>query len=122
MFVLPLFQCHTNHFTDERPVKVFDILYLNGESLLGISVKGRKALLGEYLKEVKGRIEFGIQWKGTTAKDIRERMDEIMVSRGEGLVIKHPKSKYELNGRTSAWIKVCFTCTLLFKLLSPNFF
>jgi ATP-dependent DNA ligase len=33
-------------------------------------------------------------------------MDEVMNSRGEGLVIKHPESEYVLNGRNRDWIKV----------------
>lgn len=41
-----------------------------------------------------------------TAKDVRTRMDEVMNSRGEGLVIKHPESEYVLNGRNRDWIKV----------------
>ena len=53
-----------------------------------------------------GRIEFAVDYKGKTAKDIRMRMDEVMASRGEGLVIKHPMSKYVLNGRNMDWIKV----------------
>jgi len=65
------------------------------------------------LKEVQGRIEFTTEYKGKTAKDIRERMDEIMDARGEGLVIKHPMSKYVLNGRNVDWIKVRgFSCFL----------
>jgi len=58
------------------------------------------------LKEIQGRIEFVIEFKGKTAKDIRERMDEVMSNRGEGLVIKHPASKYILNGRNMDWVKV----------------
>jgi len=33
-------------------------------------------------------------------------MNEIMEKRGEGLVIKHPKAMYLLNGRNLDWIKV----------------
>jgi DNA ligase-4 len=58
------------------------------------------------LKEIPGRVEFAIDFKGKTAKDIREKMDEIMATRGEGLVIKHPLSEYILNGRNKDWIKV----------------
>lgn len=58
------------------------------------------------LKEITGRIEYAVDYKGTTAKDIRNRMDEVMANRGEGLVIKHPLSKYVLNGRNMDWIKV----------------
>ncbi|KAH9479555.1 DNA ligase 4 [Psilocybe cubensis] len=97
----------SKHEFNPRPCfKVFDILYLNGNSLLSLKVQHRKEILRKYVKEVKGRIEFAVQWKGTDAKDIRERMDQIMESRGEGLVIKNSLSRYELNGRTNGWIKV----------------
>lgn len=65
------------------------------------------------LKEIQGRIEYAIEYKGKTAKDIRERMDEVMAARGEGLVIKHPLSKYVLNGRNMDWIKVCTSYSVL---------
>lgn len=58
------------------------------------------------LKEIKGRIEFAVEYRGKTAKDVRTRMDDVMEARGEGLVIKHPASQYVLNGRNMDWIKV----------------
>ncbi|KAG6910034.1 DNA ligase (ATP) [Tephrocybe rancida] len=87
-------------------VKVFDLLYLNGQSLLHRSTSFRKKNMRNCLKEITGRIEFAVEYKGKTAKDVRDRMDEVMSSRGEGLVIKHPLSKYVLNGRNMDWIKV----------------
>ncbi|KDR80522.1 hypothetical protein GALMADRAFT_240825 [Galerina marginata CBS 339.88] len=86
--------------------KVFDLLYLNGQSLIHRSTTFRKNNLKQCLKEITGRIELAVEYKGKTAKDIRERMDEVMAARGEGLVIKHPSSKYVLNGRNMDWIKV----------------
>ncbi|GLB41800.1 putative DNA ligase [Lyophyllum shimeji] len=86
--------------------KVFDLLYLNGQSLLHRSTSFRKRNMRNCLKEIAGRIEFVVEYKGKTAKDIRQRMDEVMAARGEGLVIKHPLSKYVLNGRNMDWIKV----------------
>ncbi|KIM44920.1 hypothetical protein M413DRAFT_442894 [Hebeloma cylindrosporum] len=86
--------------------KVFDLLYLNGQSLLHRSTTFRKKNMQACLKEIQGRIEYAVEYKGKTAKDIRERMDEVMAARGEGLVIKHPLSKYVLNGRNMDWIKV----------------
>ncbi|TFK40007.1 DNA ligase IV [Crucibulum laeve] len=86
--------------------KVFDMLYLNGQSLLDRSTSFRKKNMLACLKPVQGRIEFVREYKGKTAKDIRTRMDEVMEDRGEGLVIKHPLSKYILNGRNMDWIKV----------------
>ncbi|KAJ6581402.1 ATP dependent DNA ligase domain-containing protein [Mycena capillaripes] len=86
--------------------KVFDLLYLNGQSLIEKSTSTRKKNMRACLKEIKGRIEFAVEYRGTTAKDVRTRMDEIMEARGEGLVIKHPASQYVLNGRNMDWIKV----------------
>ena len=88
-------------------VKVFDLLYLNGLSLLQKSVKFRKRNLRACIREIAGRIEYAVQYEGKTAKDVRERMDEVMANRGEGLVIKHPDAQYVLNGRNKDWIKVC---------------
>ncbi|KAM6496937.1 DNA ligase IV [Amanita muscaria] len=86
--------------------KVFDLLYLNGQSLLHRSLAFRKRNLSQCLKEIPGRVEFVVEFKGKNAKDIRTKMEEIMASRGEGLIIKHPSSKYVLNGRNMDWIKV----------------
>ena len=87
-------------------VKIFDLLYLNGTSLLHKSLKFRKRNLRACVSEIKGRIEFATEWEGKTAQDIRKRMDEVMELRGEGLVIKHPDSEYVLNGRNRDWVKV----------------
>ncbi|KAJ7634099.1 DNA ligase IV [Mycena polygramma] len=86
--------------------KVFDLLYLNGQSLIEKSTSTRKKNMRACLKEIKGRIEFAVEYRGKTAKDVRLRMDEVMEARGEGLVIKHPASQYVLNGRNMDWIKV----------------
>ncbi|KAF7309720.1 DNA ligase [Mycena indigotica] len=86
--------------------KVFDLLYLNGQSLIEKPVSFRKNNMRKCFKEIKGRIEYAAEYRGRTAKDVRQRMDEIMEARGEGLVIKHPASQYILNGRNLDWIKV----------------
>ncbi|EED80930.1 predicted protein [Postia placenta Mad-698-R] len=89
---------------------IFDLLYLNGTPLLNKSLKFRKRNLRACLKEVPGRMEFAVEYEGRTADDVRTRMEDIMASRGEGLVIKHPNSQYVLSGRNSDWIKAsCWT-------------
>jgi ATP-dependent DNA ligase len=105
-FPLPPVTSNLTTFT----VKVFDLLYLNGQSLLNRPTSFRKRNMRGCLKEITGRIEFAIEFKGKTAKDVRTKMDEVMEARGEGLVIKHPNSKYVLNGRNMDWIKV--RCTM----------
>lgn len=90
-------------------VKVFDLLYLNGQSLIHKSTKFRKRNLKSCLKEIHGRVEFVVDFEARTAKDVRKKMEDIMNARGEGLVMKHPDAGYVLNGRNKDWIKVkCF--------------
>ncbi|KAG9310590.1 hypothetical protein JVU11DRAFT_9151 [Chiua virens] len=86
--------------------KVFDLLYLNGMSLHNKSLKFRKRNLHAWIQEISGRIEFMVEFEGKTAKDVRQRMGEVMAARGEGLILKHPDSVYTLNGRNKDWIKV----------------
>ncbi|KZS94450.1 DNA ligase 4 [Sistotremastrum niveocremeum HHB9708] len=86
--------------------KVFDILMINGKSLIDRSTVSRKENLRHTVIEVKGHLEYASEWIGKTSKDVRERMEEVMNARGEGLVIKHMKARYILNGRNEDWIKV----------------
>ncbi|KAJ7583239.1 DNA ligase 4 [Mycena floridula] len=79
--------------------KIFDLLYLNGMSLLDKSVTFRKRNMRAW------RVEFVTEFKGSTAQDISDKMEKVMENRGEGLVIKHPHAKYVLNGRNSDWYK-----------------
>jgi len=97
----------------KNPVKVFDLLYLNGQSLLHKSCKFRKRNLRTCFTEKQGRIEFVTEYQGKTAKDVRERMEVVMEARGEGLILKHPDGEYVLNGRNKDWIKVCWNTSHL---------
>jgi len=105
--------CCLCHSLSEVPVltfnlvKVFDLLYLNGQSLIHKSCKFRKRNLRTCFAEKQGRIEFVTEYQGKTAKDVRERMEVVMEARGEGLILKHPDGEYVLNGRNKDWIKVC---------------
>jgi len=87
-------------------VKVFDLLYLNGQPLVNKSTKFRKRNLKACIKEIQGRIELVADFEARTANDVRKRMEEVMATRGEGLVMKHPDAGYILNGRNKDWIKV----------------
>lgn len=104
MFVITL-TCALKSITWSE-VKVFDLLYLNGVCLARKSVKYRKRNLRSCVKEIKGRLEFIIEYEGRTADDVRKRLGDVMENRGEGLILKHPNSEYVLNGRNKDWIKV----------------
>jgi ATP-dependent DNA ligase len=87
-------------------VKVFDLLYLNGQPLINKSTKFRKRNLKACIKGIQGRIELVTESEARTAMDVRKGMEDIMAARGEGLVMKHPDASYILNGRNRDWIKV----------------
>lgn len=93
-------------FTFSILVKIFDLLYLNGMSLTGRSVKFRKRNLRAYVKEVDGRMQYITEHEGRTVDDVKKKLNEVMSNRGEGLVLKHPNSEYVLNGRNKDWVKV----------------
>lgn len=91
---------------DILSVKVFDLLYLNGMCLTNRSVKFRKHNLRACVKEVKGRLEFVMEFEGKNVNDVRRRLEDVMENRGEGIILKHPNSVYVLNGRNNDWLKV----------------
>lgn len=62
-------------------VKVFDILFLNGRSLIKYALHVRKKLLRQWITEIKGRIEFATETEGENAKDIRASLDRILEER-----------------------------------------
>ncbi|GAA5924604.1 hypothetical protein JCM1841_003439 [Sporobolomyces salmonicolor] len=97
---------------DPRPCfKVFDILYLkakNGESqsFLRVALWRRRAFLQTLFKPKKGVIELADYARADSIAQIREYLGRILEERGEGLVVKHPNSMYNLGGRDDSWIKV----------------
>lgn len=98
-------------------VKIFDLLYLNGKSLLHLSTATRKRNMRSCLPtEVPGRIEYATEYEGSTAKDVRDKMNKVMESRGEGLVIKSLDAEYVLNGRNKDWVKVSLLVASRFDL------
>ncbi|OXC65372.1 DNA ligase 4 [Cryptococcus neoformans] len=104
-----------DHFNDEtapRPCfKVFDILFLNDHCLSRKRLSERKRLLrsGKIFKDIenyKGRLEFVDEKRGKSAKDIRDYLERVVETKGEGLVVKKTDVIYQTNSRGYDWIKV----------------
>lgn len=57
-------------------VFVFDLLFLNGESLVREPLRKRRSLLREALKEVPGETQFARSADLATVEDIQEFLDE----------------------------------------------
>ncbi len=84
---------------------VFDMMYLNDESLVNKPLKER---IDKLMKYVKGN-EILLPQKGTITKDadkIQELFDDALTKGLEGLIIKRPDSLYEAGARNFNWVKL----------------
>ncbi|MFH1896560.1 MAG: ATP-dependent DNA ligase [bacterium] len=83
---------------------VFDILYLNGESLLSAPFIKRRQKL-ERLLTGGSSIVVGNQLQTGSAKELEQYFEEYTAGGGEGLVCKDLQSPYKAGGRGYSWIK-----------------
>src|SRR5690606_14952029 len=95
---------------DEIKVQVvvflFDILYLNGESLLKKSLKERREKLEQTFKPVPHKVQFAVGKDLTTTEDILEFFNESVKGNCEGLMIKtlEKDATYEPSKRSLNWL------------------
>lgn len=83
-------------------VRAFDILYLNGQSLINLPLKERR----KYLVEVVPQ-EYLMEGKDCQNEVELMRFYEEALRRGlEGIVVKDMNSKYEVGQRTHTWLKL----------------
>jgi bifunctional non-homologous end joining protein LigD len=81
--------------------QAFDLLYLDGRSLLGVPLEDRKRLLRSVLLE-HPRVRFASHVEGAGLA-----FHAAAKQRGlEGIIAKLRRSKYEPGRRTSAWLKI----------------
>jgi DNA ligase 1 len=91
----------------KMPLKafVFDVMYLNGHSLMDTPLRERMKILS---KEIEGE-DILIKQPGEFTKSA-ERIDELFndaLTKGlEGLIVKRPDSLYEAGARNFSWIKL----------------
>jgi DNA ligase 1 len=84
---------------------VFDIMYINGKSLVDLPLKERIAILKS---SIKGD-EVLIPEPGEVTKDtkrITELFEDSLTKGLEGLIVKRPDSAYEAGARNFNWIKL----------------
>jgi bifunctional non-homologous end joining protein LigD len=88
----------------KSPVRfyVFDLLQLNGRSLLGLPLTARKQLLGQICEEV----DDPIRYSGEIGSDAQGLLAEVQRRGLEGLIGKLRDSVYEPGRRSGAWIKL----------------
>src|SRR5436190_13900243 len=81
--------------------QVFDLLYLDGRSLLDVPLEDRKRLLHSVLRETQ-RVRFA----GHVVGDGEAFMEAARQRGLEGVVAKLRRSRYEPGRRTPAWLKL----------------
>jgi len=83
---------------------VFDILYLNGQSLLHVPLKERREILEKVVERVPGHVEFSHLVKINSQKELDDMMNEMLTKKLEGLVLKDARGTYEPDARR--WLKI----------------
>lgn len=86
----------------------FDIMYLNGESLVDKSLQERRAVLFDVIKEKPGKIMF-VEYKNVSLfEDIESLLMESVKIGCEGLMVKtlHANAIYEPARRSLNWLKL----------------
>jgi len=87
---------------------VFDVLYLNGKSLLELSFQKRRELLKKVFAKTRteGTIRLSPQKIARDPELIRRELQESLKAGLEGLVVKNLEAKYEAGNRGFHWIKL----------------
>ncbi|KAF9167267.1 hypothetical protein DFQ26_005226 [Actinomortierella ambigua] len=87
----------------------FDLLYLNGRSLLQEPLEKRRELLYEHFHEVPGEFAFAKSMNSTQIEDIQTFLDQSVANNCEGLMVKimnGDEATYEPSKRSRNWLKV----------------
>lgn len=86
----------------------FDLLQLNGKSLIDLPLEARKSVLEELCATVAGGDDPGslIRYSGAIGGDATRLLDEVKRLGLEGIIGKQRDSVYEPGRRSGAWIKL----------------
>ncbi|KAI9851204.1 MAG: hypothetical protein M1838_004216 [Thelocarpon superellum] len=115
--VLPFQQLMTRKKKDVKiedvKVKVcvfaFDILFVNGESVVRKSFRERRKLLYDAFEEVEGEFAFAKQMNTSELEEIQTFLEESVKASCEGLMVKMldgEESGYEPSKRSRNWLKI----------------
>ena len=86
----------------------FDLLFLNGRSLLKVPLSERRRLLKTHFQEVDGKFSFAKHKEGGSLEEIEVYLDEAIKGNTEGLMVKtlDENATYEPSRRSLNWLKL----------------
>jgi len=92
----------------EFPVQAcaFDLLYLNGKSLIGEPLKNRYASLKKILKEDLGKLELAKQIVTSDEKEVEKFYKEALSLGNEGVMMKKLDAEYKPGSRVGFGVKI----------------
>jgi DNA ligase-1 len=95
------------NMAEEIPLQyfVFDILYLNGKSLIDKSLEERYKLLNKVIKQNK-TIKIAEHVQSDNEEDLQDYYEKAKEMNLEGLVIKTPDDPYQAGARSYSWVKL----------------
>jgi bifunctional non-homologous end joining protein LigD len=82
--------------------QVFDLLHLDGRSLLNVPLESRKQLLRSVLRAADSRVRFADHVVGEGLVFLEAARTQGL----EGVIAKHRRSKYEPGHRARTWLKI----------------
>lgn len=105
----------------------FDLIYLNGESLIDMSFRKRREMLYNYFPRVESKLMFAEKLDTNNVENIQEFLDKSIKDGCEGLMIKtlDKDAHYEISKRSHNWLKVIKfikTTTKYITIQLKNFF
>ncbi|CAO3595413.1 unnamed protein product [Absidia cylindrospora] len=85
---------------------IFDIVYYNGAHLVDYPLSDRLKLLEAVITEKRGYLNILKHKEKTQEQDIVDEVGIVVEQRQEGIMLKHPGSRYECGERSRTWIKI----------------
>jgi DNA ligase-1 len=84
----------------------FDLLFYDGELLLDLPLRERRAKLLQIHQQTPGLFSVAFQREIQTPEEIEQAFTDSRDRNNEGLVIKHPNSPYTPGKRGKSWLKL----------------